>query len=119
LNTAKKTLEESPIPARNVGTLVKLILGGSISTAAAKKVFDEMFANGGDPEAIVKAKGLVQVDDSAQISRWIDEVIAENAKIVADVKGGNPRAAGALVGAVMKKSQGRTVNKLLKEKLSV
>ncbi|HNC73675.1 MAG TPA: Asp-tRNA(Asn)/Glu-tRNA(Gln) amidotransferase GatCAB subunit B, partial [Elusimicrobiota bacterium] len=54
---------------------------------------------------------------------WVDEVIAANAKIVADIKGGKPSAVGSLVGQVMKKSSGRanpqTVQRLLKEKLSV
>jgi aspartyl-tRNA(Asn)/glutamyl-tRNA(Gln) amidotransferase subunit B len=121
LNAKKKELSESPVPARHVGELTRLVVAGTVNSKAAKMVFDEMFAGGGSPEEIVKKKGLVQVEDEGQIKAWVDEVIAANAKIVADVKGGKEAALGALVGQVMKKSSGRanpnTVNKLLREVL--
>jgi aspartyl-tRNA(Asn)/glutamyl-tRNA(Gln) amidotransferase subunit B len=87
--------------------LVKLILKGVINSKAAKVVFDHMFTEGGDPETIVKAKGLVQVDDEAEIARWVDEVVAANPKIVVDIQGGKAGAVGSLVGQVMKRSGGR------------
>ena len=121
LNAQKKELSESPVPARHVGELTRLVVAGTVNSKAAKMVFDEMFAGGGSPDEIVKKKGLVQVEDEGQIKAWVDEVIAANAKIVADVKGGKEAALGALVGQVMKKSSGRanpnTVNKLLREVL--
>jgi len=121
LNALKKTIDESPVGAAHIGALVRLILKGTLNSKTAKMVFDEMFTNGGDPETIVKAKGLVQVEDVGQIVQWVEEALAANAKIAADVKAGNERALGSLVGAVMKKSNGRanpqTVNKVLREKL--
>ncbi|MGQ0644221.1 MAG: Asp-tRNA(Asn)/Glu-tRNA(Gln) amidotransferase subunit GatB [Elusimicrobiota bacterium] len=121
LNAAKKGIGESPVPAGRLAALVKLVQGGTLSGKAAKDVFEEMFEKGGDPETIVKDKGLVQVEDPSQIAAWVEEVLAANAKIVGDVRGGNERAIGSLVGAVMKKSAGRanpqTVNRILKEKL--
>lgn len=123
LNGLKKPLEESPIAPAQLATLVGLVLKGTINSKAAKDVFDHMFAEGGDPAEIVKAKGLVQVEDEGEISRWVEDIIAANAKIVADIKGGKPSAIGSLVGQVMKKSSGRanpqTVQKLLREKLSI
>lgn len=122
LNAQKKELEASPISADHLADLVRLILQGTLNSKAAKTVFDTMFAEGGDPEAIVKAKGLVQVDDENAIAAWVDEILAANAKVVADIKGGKQGAVGSLVGQVMKKSAGRanpqTVQRLLKEKLS-
>jgi aspartyl-tRNA(Asn)/glutamyl-tRNA(Gln) amidotransferase subunit B len=121
LNAAKKGIGESPVPAGRLAALVKLVQGGTLSGKAAKDVFEEMFEKGGDPETIVKDKGLAQVEDPSQIAAWVEEVLAANAKIVGDVRGGNERAIGSLVGAVMKKSAGRanplTVNRILKEKL--
>jgi aspartyl-tRNA(Asn)/glutamyl-tRNA(Gln) amidotransferase subunit B len=121
LNEAGKTIEDSPVPPEHTGALARLVLKGTINSKAAKMVFDEMFSGGGSPDEIVKAKGLVQVDDEGQIKGWVQEVIAANAKIVADVKSGKEAAIGSLVGQVMKKSSGRanpqTVNKLLRQAL--
>jgi aspartyl-tRNA(Asn)/glutamyl-tRNA(Gln) amidotransferase subunit B len=122
LNASKRTIAESPVTARNLADLVKLIQAGTISGKAAKMVFEEMFAQGGEPEAIVKARGLVQVDDENQISQWVEEVIAANAKIVADIQGGKDGAVGSLVGQVMQRSAGkanpRTADRLLREKIN-
>lgn len=123
LNTQRKTLEESPISPEHLADLVRLILKGVVNSKAAKTVFDHMFTDGGDPESIVKAKGLVQVEDAGEIARWVDEALAANPKVVADIRGGKAGAIGSLVGHVMKKSGGRanpqTVQQLLKEKLAV
>jgi aspartyl-tRNA(Asn)/glutamyl-tRNA(Gln) amidotransferase subunit B len=121
LNELKKDLADSPVAARGLGELVQLVVKGTVNSKAAKMVFDEMFAGGGDPAEIVRKKGLVQVEDEGQIKSWVEEVIAANPKIVADVKGGKDAAVGSLVGQVMKKSSGRanpqTVNKLLRQSL--
>ncbi|MBP9699567.1 MAG: Asp-tRNA(Asn)/Glu-tRNA(Gln) amidotransferase subunit GatB [Elusimicrobia bacterium] len=123
LNAQRKTLDESPVSSVQLADLVKLILNGVINSKAAKVVFDHMFTEGGDPETIVKAKGLVQVDDEAEIGRWVDDVVAVNPKIVADIQGGKAGAVGSLVGQVMKRSGGRanpqTVQNLLKKKLGL
>ncbi len=121
LNEAGKVLEDASVPPESLGALARLVLKGTINSKAAKMVFDEMFAGGGAPEEIVKKKGLVQVEDEGQIKGWVEEVIAANPKIAADVKGGKEAAIGSLVGQVMKKSSGRanpqTVNKLLRQSL--
>jgi aspartyl-tRNA(Asn)/glutamyl-tRNA(Gln) amidotransferase subunit B len=123
LNAAKKGIEESPIRPDRLASLVALVRAGTVSGKAAKAVFDEMFSGGGDPAEIVKAKGLVQVQDEGQIERWVDEVLAEQPKIAADVKAGKAQALGSLVGAVMKKSAGRanpqTAGRLLRRKLGL
>jgi aspartyl-tRNA(Asn)/glutamyl-tRNA(Gln) amidotransferase subunit B len=121
LNVIKKGIEEAPVKAEHIAAVVKLVRAGTISGKTAKDVFDAVFKGEGDPETIVKTKGLVQVGDENQIAAWVDEVIAANAKIVQDVKGGKEAAIGSLVGQVMKKSQGRanpqTVNQLIRKKL--
>nr|MBP9128588.1 Asp-tRNA(Asn)/Glu-tRNA(Gln) amidotransferase GatCAB subunit B [Elusimicrobiota bacterium] len=66
---------------------------------------------------------LVQVEDAGEIARWVDDALAANSKVVADIRGGKAGAIGSLVGHVMKKSGGRanpqTVQQLLKEKLGL
>jgi aspartyl-tRNA(Asn)/glutamyl-tRNA(Gln) amidotransferase subunit B len=102
-------IEDYPITARHMGELVALIDKGTISGAIAKKVYAAMMEGEGSPEAIVKARGLVQVSDASAIEPIVAEVLANprNAQSVADFKAGKERALGALVGQVMKASQGK------------
>lgn len=122
LNAAKRTITESPIGPAQLAQLVGMVQKGAISGKTAKDVFAEMFETSGDPEAIVKSKGLTQVEDTGLIEKWCDEAINESPKAVAEFKGGKERAIGSIVGLVMKKSQGKAnpqlVNQLLAKKLS-
>src|SRR5205823_5456499 len=111
-----------PVSPEHLAQLVGLIQKGTISGKIAKDVFSEMFETSQHPESIVKAKGLTQVGDTATIEKWCDEAIAEMPKAVAEFKGGKPTAIGSLVGAVMKKSQGKAnpqlANQILQKRLS-
>jgi len=110
------------LPAAIAG-LVKLVDGKVINSNSAKEVFGVLFEKGGDPEQVVREKGLVQVSDSGAIEQFIDQAIAENAKSVEDYLGGKPAAAKFLVGQVMKLSRGKANPQLaasiLEEKLKV
>lgn len=123
LGAAAKSVTESPIKPADLAALVELTDAGKINSKQAKEVFAEMFQTGKKPMAIVEEKGMSQVSDSGAIEKFCEEVMGQNAKIVADVKGGNAKAIGALVGQVMKLSKGKAnpamVNEVLKQKLSV
>ncbi|MFH1368977.1 MAG: Asp-tRNA(Asn)/Glu-tRNA(Gln) amidotransferase subunit GatB [Elusimicrobiota bacterium] len=122
LNAENKKITDSPVSFMNLAELVGLIMDSTISGKIAKTVFEEMVATGKSPEDIVREKGLVQITDENAIAKICDEVIAENPKAVAEIQAGNEKAIGSLVGAVMKKTQGKAnpgiVNKILKMKLS-
>jgi aspartyl-tRNA(Asn)/glutamyl-tRNA(Gln) amidotransferase subunit B len=122
LNRDGKTIAESPITAAQLAGMIELIADSTISGKIAKEVFSLMYETGKDPATIVEEKGLKQVTDTGAIEKIVDEVIAENAKQVADYKGGNEKLFGFFVGQVMKKSGGKmnpaAVNELLKKKLS-
>lgn len=122
LNEDGLDIAKSPVDAKRLGQMIKLIMKDTISGKIAKKVFKEMWTSSDDPEKIVKDKGLVQITDTKAIEGIVDEVIANNQKAVDDYKGGNKKAIGALVGQVMKASKGKAnpqlVNKLLAEKLN-
>ena len=122
LNAEGKTIEESPVEASRLAQMLALIEKGTISSKIAKKVFAEMWTSSDVPEKIVEDKGLVQITDTKAIEAIVDAVIAANPKPVADYKGGNKKALGALVGQVMKQSKGKAnpqmVNQLLADKLS-
>ena len=121
LSAEAKAVVDSPVaPAALVG-LVGVIESGKISGKQGKEVFSEMFATGKAALAIVKEKGLEQVSDTGVLEKFCDEVIAANAKVVADVKGGNAGAINFLKGQVMKLSKGTAnpaiVGQILERKL--
>lgn len=122
LNAENKTIIDSPIKPKDLAGLIKLIQDGTISGKIAKTVFEEMYNTGKKAEEIVKEKGLVQLTDEKEISKIIEEILAENQTVVNEYKSGKERALSALVGTVMKRTQGRAnpqlVNKILKEKLT-
>lgn len=121
LNKAGRSLADSPVSPENLGGLIDLISDGTISGRIAKDVFVEMFESGEEAAAIVDAKGLKQVSDSAAIEPLIDAVIAANADKLAEYKGGKDKLFGFFVGQVMKQSGGKAnpqmVNQLLRQKL--
>ena len=121
LNQSNKAIAESPISPENLARLVKLIAEETISGKIGKIVFEEMWNSGGNPEKIVKEKGLTQVLDQGQILKWVEEAIAQNPKATEEFRSGKERAIGAIVGTVMKISQGQAnpelVNRLLRERL--
>jgi aspartyl-tRNA(Asn)/glutamyl-tRNA(Gln) amidotransferase subunit B len=121
LETAGLTADKSPIPASELGALVKLIDDGTISGKQGKDVLVEMFGTGKPAAAIIEEKGLVQVSDTGEIDRVIDEVLAANPNQLAQYRGGKEGLFGFFVGQVMKASKGKAnpkiVNERLKEKL--
>ena len=101
--------------------MLKLIDDGLISGKIGKEVFAEIFHTGKDPEAIVKEKGLVQIKDADSLLAVVDEVLSENPQAIKDYREGKQKAAGALIGQIMKKTQGKAnpalANQLLLERL--
>ena len=103
LNERGETIDKFPTPPPRLIELIKAIQGGDIDNSRAKEVFNEMVATGQDAKAVMKARGIEKVDESALIA-LCEEVVAANPKIVADVKGGKVQAAGNLVGQAKKKN---------------
>lgn len=114
-------IQDYPVPAAHLGRLAALIDKGTISSKIAKTVYKAMMDGEGDPDRIVKQRGLLQISDTSQIEPIVQEVIAANPKIVEDVRGGKERALGALVGQVMKATRGKAnpqvVNELLRHRI--
>ena len=121
LNAEDKTIKDSPIQARQLANLLKRIADGTISNNAAKQVFEVMWNEMGDVDAIIELKGLKQESDSNAIEGLIDAVLLANLPMVEEFKSGKEKAFNALVGQVMKASKGKAnptqVNDTLKKKL--
>jgi aspartyl-tRNA(Asn)/glutamyl-tRNA(Gln) amidotransferase subunit B len=122
LNKEGKDIGASPVSAAQLGAILDLIGDGTISGKIAKDLFEIVWAEGGDPRAIVDQRGMKQVTDLGAIEKAVDDIVAKNPDKVADAKT-NPKAIGWFVGQVMKASGGKVnpqaVNDLLKKKLGL
>src|SRR6266567_5237529 len=117
LEHAGLTADKSPIGPTELGALVRLIDEGKISGKQGKDVLVEMFATGKSASAIVSERGLVQVSDTGEIDRIIDEVIAANPNQLAQYRSGKEALFGFFVGQVMKASKGKANPKIVNERL--
>ena len=101
--------------------LIAMADKGEISSRATKDVLKIMFEEGGDPEKIVKEKGLAQTSDDSFIKNIVEDVVKNNSAVAEDYKNGKENALQFLVGQGMKLSKGKAnpevLQKLLKEKL--
>lgn len=115
-------IEDSPISAADIAGLVELIEKGTISSKIAKEVFERMAAGEGAPAAIVEKHGLVQMSDTGELEKLVEDLIAANPGQAASVKE-KPQAIGWFVGQIMKATGGKAnpgaVNAILKAKLGV
>jgi len=122
LNADEIEMASSPVSAAQLAQLITRIADGTISNNAAKQVFDALWSQeGSEVDALIEAKGLRQMNDSGELEKIVDAVLAANPKNVEQYKAGNSKALNALVGQIMKGSQGKAnpqqVNDLLRQKL--
>jgi aspartyl-tRNA(Asn)/glutamyl-tRNA(Gln) amidotransferase subunit B len=121
LNESGIGIPESPVTPQLLADLLALIDKGTISGKIAKTVFDEMWKSGKEPAKIVEEQGLLQVSDTGEIEKIIDDIMAANAGQVEEFRGGKEKVFGFFVGQVMRASKGKAnpavVNDLLLKKL--
>jgi aspartyl-tRNA(Asn)/glutamyl-tRNA(Gln) amidotransferase subunit B len=122
LNKEGKDIAASPVSAAQLAAILDLIGEGTISGKIAKDLFEIVWNEGGDPRALVEARGMKQVTDTGAIEKIVDEIVAANPDKVAQAKA-KPALIGWFVGQVMKASGGKanpqSVNELLKAKLGL
>jgi aspartyl-tRNA(Asn)/glutamyl-tRNA(Gln) amidotransferase subunit B len=122
LNKDGVEVTHSRIDAARLAGLLARIADATISGKIAKEVFEQMWLEGQDADAIIEARGLRQITDTSAIEKTIDEVMAANPKQLADYRSGKDKLFGFFVGQVMKVTGGKAnpaqVNELLKRKLS-
>jgi len=122
LNKEGKAIAQTPVSAAQLGAILDLIAAGTISGKIAKDLFEIVWTEGGDPKAIVEARGLQQVTDLGAIEALVAAIVAANPDKVQQAKA-KPAMIGWFVGQVMKASGGKAnpqaVNDLLKAKLGI
>ena len=119
-------IEKFTISSENLAKIITLIDKNIISSKIAKELFEIALTDNRDPEIIVKEKGMLQVSDSSEIEKMVEEVLANNQKMIEDYKaadeGRKPRVLKGIVGQVMKLSKGKAnpeiVNELIMSKLN-
>jgi aspartyl-tRNA(Asn)/glutamyl-tRNA(Gln) amidotransferase subunit B len=121
LGAAGLTIDEAGITGAHVAELVQLVDDGTLSTKLAKQVLEALVEARGaaGPAAIAQERGLQQVSDEGELRAICEQVVGDNEATVEQIRGGNQKAIGALVGQVMKATRGqadpRKTNELLRE----
>lgn len=121
LNEKEIEADQIPFTAEQLAKMITLIEKGTISSAIAKKVVEELFENPKDPEEIIKEKGWIQISDEGAIKEVVQKIIEANPQSVADFKAGKDKVVGFLVGQAMKETKGKAnpqmLNKMFIEEL--
>ena len=122
LNKEGRRLADSPVSPAQLGGVIDLIGTGEISGKIAKELFEILYTEGGDPAAIVEARGMRQVTDTGAIEAAVDAVIAANPDKAEQARA-KPSMAGWFVGQVMKATGGKanpqSVQQLVRAKLGI
>ena len=123
LNRDNLDMTSCPVQASQLAALLTRIIDGTLSNKIAREVFTAMWLgeSGGEPDAIIEAKGLKQINDSGAIDALVEGVLAAHPAIVEEYRAGKQKAFNSLVGQVMKAGQGKAnpqqVNDALKRRL--
>jgi aspartyl-tRNA(Asn)/glutamyl-tRNA(Gln) amidotransferase subunit B len=122
LNAQGLSIEQAPVAPATLAQLISRVTDGTVSNNGARQVFDALWAGEGDEvDALIQAKGLKQMNDTGALEAIVEAVLAANEKSVAEFRAGKDKAFNALVGQVMKASQGKAnpaqAGELLRRKL--
>ncbi len=125
-NLAKRANEQGglvsdlPINAEQIAAIEKMLSANAISSNGADELYGLCCAPGSessDPCALAEEHGLLQISDERRLGEWVDAAIAAEPKAAQDIRDGNMKAIGRLVGAVMKLSGGQANPKAVQEKI--
>ena len=121
LNEREEEPEALKFTGKELGELITLIDKGTISSAIAKKVLEELFNEVKMPSKIIEEKGWIQISDENAIKEVVEKVLSANPQSISDYKAGKDKALGFLVGQAMKETKGKAnpqlLNKLFLEEL--
>ncbi len=114
---------DSKLEPEALAALIAMVGEKKISHGSGKTVLAALVAEGGDPAAIVEREGLAQISDSGELESIVEAAIAGNPEAAEQIRAGNGKAIGAIVGAVMKEAKGRAdggeVNRLIRQRLGL
>jgi aspartyl-tRNA(Asn)/glutamyl-tRNA(Gln) amidotransferase subunit B len=114
-NTRAVELAGLPITPEQVARVIALVASGELNNKLARQVVDGVLAGEGEPDDVVKARGLAVVSDEGALVEAVDAALAAQPDVVEKIRGGKVQAAGAIVGAVMKATKGQADAKRVRE----
>ncbi len=103
------------VTPKDLANLISLVNKGVINQNAARTVFSEMWANGGDPEEIIRSKKLGQISDTNELDQAVAQVIANEPEAATKIQNGNLKPIQFLMGQVMKATRGKANPQLVQE----
>src|SRR6476660_3560995 len=122
LNREGRNIATAPVSPAQLGAILDLVADNTVSGKIAKDVFEIVWTEGGDPRAIVEARGLRQMTDLSAIEKLVDAIVAQNPDKVEQLKM-KPNVLGWFVGQVMKASGGKAnpqaVNALVRKRIGI
>jgi aspartyl-tRNA(Asn)/glutamyl-tRNA(Gln) amidotransferase subunit B len=119
----EENLSAPTVDVHSLGLLIQMVAVKQISHQSGKQVLSMLVTEGGDPAALVEREGLAQISDSGELAGIVAAAIEANPEAAEQVRAGNQKAIGAIVGAVMKETKGRAdggeVNRLIRQQLEL
>jgi aspartyl-tRNA(Asn)/glutamyl-tRNA(Gln) amidotransferase subunit B len=114
-------LDKSKLTPERLVAVGELVSAAKLSSTNAKALLDKMLSAEGEPETLARELGLIQQSDSGELAAVVETVMNNNKQAVEDLRAGNQRALGALVGAAMKATKGQgnpqLITKLIQDKI--
>jgi aspartyl-tRNA(Asn)/glutamyl-tRNA(Gln) amidotransferase subunit B len=121
MNASEIQITQIPVTPHQLGTLIQRIDDDTLSSKTAKQLFEALWQDGGEVDALIDELGLRQMSDAGALEGIVDQVLADNPEQVSQLQGGKDKVLGFLVGQVMKATQGKAnpkqVNELIRAKI--
>jgi aspartyl-tRNA(Asn)/glutamyl-tRNA(Gln) amidotransferase subunit B len=114
-NTRGVELSGLPVTPKQVARVIELVAEGTLTNKLARQVVDGVLDGAGEPDEIVASRGLAVVSDDTALQAAVDEALAAQPDVAEKIRGGKVQAAGAIMGAVMKATQGQADPKRVRE----
>jgi aspartyl-tRNA(Asn)/glutamyl-tRNA(Gln) amidotransferase subunit B len=115
LNETSKNIEQCPIAPKDFSQLVNFVSKGEITDNIGRTVLEEMFETGAGPGFIINEKGLKPIQDTNRLMKILDKVMSDNPEVVEQIKAGETKPIGFLIGQVMSITEGKANPKKVKE----
>ncbi|OGT49380.1 MAG: aspartyl/glutamyl-tRNA amidotransferase subunit B [Gammaproteobacteria bacterium RIFCSPHIGHO2_12_FULL_41_15] len=123
LNKEDISLAEAKLKPSHLAKLLERVNNQIISTSIGKQILNDIWAHGGEVDAIIHSKDLQQISDTNELETIIDKIIADNPNQVEQIRNGKTKVLTFFVGQIMKATKGTAnpgqVNSLLKAKLGL
>jgi aspartyl-tRNA(Asn)/glutamyl-tRNA(Gln) amidotransferase subunit B len=122
-NWLERAADTGAMTPQALAQLAGLVQARTVSNDAGRRVLEVLVAEGGEPQAVVDREGLAAMGADGELEAIVVRVLDEHPEVVERIRGGNPKAIGALMGPVMRETKGRAdggaVQALIREKLGL